>query len=359
MMGLESARQTQVPVNLGAFVHFVSKSGIKSKIVLAIFGLFFTFFSTNSAADLTGVWTVEYAGKCWTEVSESQCSGPAPGGSRLTLNEAQGEVTGHFYGAFSSWLRPKPDDAPDANINSDGTIPIQAASFDGTTLNLSLSFKLCSVPGCTPENYSWELTWDKDNPNILTGIQRQWGGTLASGQLNHQVRLNREGGPIVHVRDPSAGGSWVPWILIPGIGWVLYKLARKGRKKREEEPKEYELDIRTQDDRTNLTTDGEDLLWVYAQVRCNKPEVNTEALTSGLAFTAEGTDSKWLLLGAPQSTNGFKAVPVRAWPPSEDAQLAEGEAKVTVSAVIETKRISGPVTIRLEDEPQLKVSILG
>lgn len=335
-MGLESARQTQVSVNPGAFVHFVSKPGIRTKAVLAIFGLFFAFFSTNSAADLTGVWTVERQGKCWTDENPNLVRVCDTLYYILTLNDAQGTITGEFSGPITG--RPP---------NNTGPVPFDAATFDGTTLQLSVSYMLCTAPGCTPENHSLALTIDKDNPNTLTGTMRSWGGALGSGSLNYEVRFNREGGPIVRVREPSTGGSWVPWILIPGIGWGLYKLARRGRGKREEEAKEYELDIRTQDDRTSLNTDGEDLLWVYAQVRCNKPEVNTEVLTSDLTFTAEGADSKWLLLGAPQRTSGFKTVPVRAWPPSENAQLVDSKATVTVSAIIEGSRISGPVDLEL------------
>lgn len=169
---------------------------------------------------------------------------------------------------------------------------------------------------------------------------------------------------IVRVKDPTTG-SWVTWLLIPGVGLVLYAAAKLlGRKKPEdkptresdeqpnskpdEQPKEYELDIRTQDDRTSLNADGEDILWVYAQVRCNKPEVNTEALTAGLTFTAEGTDAKWLSLGLPQRSNGFKTVPVRAWPPSQDAQLIEGKAVVMVSTFLEGNRVNGPVKLDLE-----------
>lgn len=184
----------------------------------------------------------------------------------------------------------------------------------------------------------------------------------------------------VRVKDPTTG-SWVTWLLVPGIGLVLYAAAKLGSKKPQEtpatpntptekpnkpenastanvkpqpankpqeDPREYELDIRTQDDRTSLNADGEDILWVYAQVRCNKPEINTEALTAGLTFTAEGADAKWLNLGTPQRTNGFKTVPVRAWPPSQEAQLSEGKGTVVVSAMIEGNKIDGPVKLDLE-----------
>jgi hypothetical protein len=91
-------------------------------------------------------------------------------------------------------------------------------------------------------------------------------------------------------------------------------------------------------------------LWVYAQVRCNKPEVETVALTSNLTFTAEGTDAKWLSLGLAQRTDGFKSVPVRAWPPSENAQPAEGRATVMVSAMIEGTKVDGPVKLNLNSK---------
>jgi hypothetical protein len=128
---------------------------------------------------------------------------------------------------------------------------------------------------------------------------------------------------------------------------VIYKVAKKGGRKEEKEPKEYELDVRTQDDRTSLNIDGEDLLWVYGQVRCNKPETNTEAMTAGLTFIPQGPDAKWLQIGASQKINGFKTVPVRAWPPLENAQLAEGKVIVAVSAIIEGYPISGSVQLEL------------
>jgi hypothetical protein len=306
--------------------------------------------STGNPEDITGMWIMERNGKCWNEKSPTQVSVCNTLVGRLTLNETQGRVTGKYFGPASPWLRPEPD-KPYIQVNDDGSFSFDLANaFDGTTLRLSGFYKVTSHPQ-EKSIWSFVLTVDKDNPNVLTGTWREEtlnpNGNSAS---SYQVRFNREGGAIVRIRNPgsgSPGGSWVPWILVPGIGWVIYKVAQKGREKKEQEPKEYELDIRTQDDRTSLTTDGEDLLWVYAQVRCNKPEVDTEALTAALTFTADGADANWLSLGSSQRTNGFKSVPVRAWPPSEKAQLAEGKARVMVSAIIEGSKVSGPAELEL------------
>ena len=302
---------------------------------------------------------MENRGKCWYDRNPTNRSVCDTLVGKLIINETQGRVTGKYLGAFSNWLRPDRD-AP--HVNTDGTLPFDAATFDGTTLRVSASYKPTPHPQ-SKEIYSFVLTVDRENLNVLTGtLRNEKLNPNGNDAGNFEVRFNREGAPIVRVRNPvpggpgAPGGSWVPWILVPGIGWVIYKLAQKGRGKKEQEPKEYELDIRTQDDRTSLNTDGEDFLWVYAQVRCNKPEVDTEPLTSSLTFTAEGTDAKWLGLGSPQRTNGFKSVPVRAWPPSANAQLSEAKATVMVSAVIEGHPVSGPVTITLEELLRMEIS---
>ena len=311
--------------------------------------------STGNAGDLTGVWIMENRGNCWYDRRPNNRVVCDTLVGKLELNEAQGKVTGKYFGPSSPWLRPKPDE-PYTKVNNDGSHNIEVGTFDGTTLRLSLSYKLTPHPQ-EKEIHSLVLTFDKANPNVLTGTRRNEKlNPNGNDAGNFEVRFNRQGGAIVRVRNPTPGGPgtpggswvpWIPWILIPGLGWVIYTVAKKGPGRKENEPKEYELDIRTEDDRTSLNTDGEDILWVYAQVRCNKPEVDTVALTSNLTFTTEGTDAKWLSLGAPEKTNGFKTVPVRAWPPSENAQLAEGKARVMVSAIIEGSKVGGPAELEL------------
>ncbi len=116
----------------------------------------------------------------------------------------------------------------------------------------------------------------------------------------------------------------------------------------EEDDTEYTLDLRTQDMRTTLATDGVDSLWVYGQVRCNKPEVNTQALTSSLDFARQGPNAEWLILGPPMMSGGFKAVELHARPPFESAQPDPGDPSVLVSVAIEGRLVYGPLAITLD-----------
>jgi hypothetical protein len=121
----------------------------------------------------------------------------------------------------------------------------------------------------------------------------------------------------------------------------------------EEERTEYTLDIFTQDgdgaQRTEIGVDGEDFIWIYAKVDCNKPEVDTASITNELIFDTEGPDEEWLVLGESQMVQGYKVVAVKARPPFEDAELTSGQLKVTISATIEEEEIQGPVDLTLLD----------
>jgi hypothetical protein len=123
----------------------------------------------------------------------------------------------------------------------------------------------------------------------------------------------------------------------------------------DEEPTEYTLDIRTQDQRTTLLPDDEDSLWIYGQVRCNKPEVDTASLTSSLTFGKEGPNAEWLKMDEPKMYSGFKAVCVHARPPYDEAQLINGDPMVRVSTTIDGNEISGPVTLTIEEEYELEI----
>jgi hypothetical protein len=116
----------------------------------------------------------------------------------------------------------------------------------------------------------------------------------------------------------------------------------------EEEPRRYTLDIRTEEERTTLEADGEDTLWIYGQVRCDDPEVDTEGLTQSLSFRPQGPNTAWFVAGEPQMSEGFKAVQFRARPPIPDAELASGQDQVLVSTTIEGTPVSGPVLLSLE-----------
>lgn len=120
-----------------------------------------------------------------------------------------------------------------------------------------------------------------------------------------------------------------------------------------EKQKDYFLDIRSEDQRTVLATDGKDKLWIYGQVRCTDPEVNTDALTQSLGFTPGGPNASWLRLGEPQMRGGFKAVLVKAYPPAPEAELQPGGATITVGTMIEGKDVSGTVQFELMPEYQV------
>ena len=162
----------------------------------------------------------------------------------------------------------------------------------------------------------------------------------------------RVGGPTALVKDPKTN-TWVIWVLVPvagGLIWVIYKVAKKAgtNSNKNDRRKQYWLDVGTQDNRLALNADGEDELWVYAQVRCNQPEVDTAAITSALTFTVEGVDAGWLMLGPPVMANGFKTLPVRARPPRPDAQPPEVDVPVVVWTTLEGQPLTGRVPLTLQ-----------
>lgn len=141
-------------------------------------------------------------------------------------------------------------------------------------------------------------------------------------------------------------------ILVNGvvIAQTLLPPAQGGDQQGDDEERtEYSLDIRTQEQRTVLAADGVDVLWVYGQVRCSDPKVNTASLTQGLRFVADGPNAAWLTVGSSQMNGGFKAVAVRASPPFAEAEPDGDSATITVSALIEGRLIGGPVALVLDD----------
>jgi hypothetical protein len=128
-----------------------------------------------------------------------------------------------------------------------------------------------------------------------------------------------------------------------------------GDEEEEEKERNYTLDIRTEEERTDLTTDGEDSIWLYALVRCDDPEVDTLALTQALSFSTSGPDGSWLKLEQEQMQGERKAVLVRAEPPSAEADLTEGKATVLVSGTVEDHQVNGPVDFSLDEEWDLEV----
>jgi len=127
-----------------------------------------------------------------------------------------------------------------------------------------------------------------------------------------------------------------------------------GAEGEEEEDREYFLEISTQNQRTTIATNGKDQLWLYGQVMCNDPEVDTSGLTKSLGFTPGGPNAEWLRLSDMQMSGGHKAVCVTASPPSPDAALADGGAHVRVGTMIEGKPVSGNVQLELLPELYLE-----
>jgi len=121
------------------------------------------------------------------------------------------------------------------------------------------------------------------------------------------------------------------------------------------------MDVRTEDERTTLAADDKDRLWVYAQIMCNKPEVDVRSLTAAIAFSFQGKYANWLKIKQQQFVGSHKAILLAAEPPSPDAQL-DDNANVIVQvsgATAEGEPIEVPVTISLEDEPRMEVDILA
>ena len=117
-----------------------------------------------------------------------------------------------------------------------------------------------------------------------------------------------------------------------------------------EEEKKYFLDIVTQNQRTTIAANGKDQLWIFGQVTCTDPEVDTSGLTRSLGFTPGGPNAEWLSLGDMQMSGDSKAVCVTASPPAPEASLQEGGVFVRVGTMIEGKPVSGDVQLELVPE---------
>jgi hypothetical protein len=124
-------------------------------------------------------------------------------------------------------------------------------------------------------------------------------------------------------------------------------------------PNHYNLEIRTEDQRTDLTADGIDTFRLFARVLCDNPEIDTGPLTQGLSFSSEGPNADWLDMGQPVMTDDFKAVGLTASPPTDGAMLPDNSTvAVTVDSAIEGDPVSGSVQLTLNDE-MWKLEVLG
>jgi hypothetical protein len=159
-----------------------------------------------------------------------------------------------------------------------------------------------------------------------------------------------------------AGATVVILVNGTSIGETILGRDRGGddgsEKQDEEDRPRYSMELSTEDARTDLAADGDDALWVYGRVTCDKPEIDTGSITAGLAFSAAGPSGNWLILSPPQMSGGSKAVRIQAAPPYEGAELLSSEATVMVSAIIEGEKIDGPVSLTLsEGDLELKVEV--
>lgn len=130
----------------------------------------------------------------------------------------------------------------------------------------------------------------------------------------------------------------------------------------QEEPAQYTMDIRTEDQRTSIVADGEDRLWLYAKILCNKPEVDVQGLTNAISFTFEGSKyADWMSIKSTQAHSGYKAVLLVCTPPSPEAEVENG-ATVTVTVAGSTadgEPMQGPVHIEIKPDLDLNFQILS
>jgi len=128
-----------------------------------------------------------------------------------------------------------------------------------------------------------------------------------------------------------------------------------------EKPTHYTMDVRTEDERTTLAADDKDRLWVYAQIMCNKPEIDVRSLTAAIAFSFQGKYSNWLKIKQQQFVGANKAILLAAEPPTPEAELEENATVIVAvsGATADGEPIEVPVTISLQDEPRMEVDILA
>lgn len=146
-------------------------------------------------------------------------------------------------------------------------------------------------------------------------------------------------------------------------GALIFQTVHR-RPRAEGEPEDdthYTLDVRTEEERTKLAADGEDRLWVYGQLTCDKPAVDTASLTRALAFQFGGPQASWMSIKNEQFANGFKAVQIVCTPPTPETEIPE-DASVTVTVSGRTAdgdTVEVPVTIQLGGGLKMEVEILS
>ncbi|MBS0659021.1 MAG: hypothetical protein JSR82_12340 [Verrucomicrobia bacterium] len=128
-----------------------------------------------------------------------------------------------------------------------------------------------------------------------------------------------------------------------------------------EDDTHYTLDVRTEDQRMAIAADGDDRLWVYGRLTCDKPAVDTASLTQALAFNFGGEQAGWMSIRQEQPTGGFKSVQLVCTPPTPETAVPE-DAVVTVTVSGRTAdgdTVEVPVNLRLEPGLRMEVEILS
>jgi len=173
------------------------------------------------------------------------------------------------------------------------------------------------------------------------------GKPAAAGKPESESSLGERVRSAAENAAKGAGPGVVVVALVNGIRVLPPLLIRPAKNGRRRKKKKYTLDVRTEDGRTEIYCDGEDLLWIFAKVSCNKPSINTSSITSTINFSVSGPNSDWLDLGKPQYRKGYRAIPARAWPPSPESLLDPGNPTVMVSVKIENHPFQVPVDLTL------------
>ena len=157
----------------------------------------------------------------------------------------------------------------------------------------------------------------------------------------------------------SIAGTAATAINVLVNGALVFQQPGKSSEDGEDAP-QYTMDVRTENERTSLTVDDVDRLWVYGKLTCIKGAVTTD-LTDGISFALSGQYVDWVSIRQNSFTDGYKAILLGAKPPNDGAKL-DDNANVTVlvaGATAEGEPINALVTIDLEDELKLDVTILA
>ncbi len=164
----------------------------------------------------------------------------------------------------------------------------------------------------------------------------------------------------VSIDDISSGGLGdliIPVVIgaggligagLAGAAVIKTLQGRKNGQEKEEEPEEYTLYVSAREGKTRLIADSRDAVYIYAQVRCDKPEVDTTALTQSIRFSPGGADGRRLAMSQPMMTGGYQAVTVQAQPQSEPVA---GNATMTASAGGGPGHLTGVGGVQLADTP--------